>query len=129
MSFNFMAAVIIYSDFGAQKIMSATVSTVSPSICHEITGPDAMTSINSFPPAFWIRNSASELKSKVCAMALSLYVSSFYCSQKIPDLPSVSFTVIPDFLPLYPEGVLSQLITFVLMDSVILPSQCSQSFG
>ena len=25
-----------------QKIMSATVSTVSPSICHEVMGPDAM---------------------------------------------------------------------------------------
>ena len=26
----------------AQKIKSATVSTVSPSICHEVMGPDAM---------------------------------------------------------------------------------------
>ena len=39
MSFNFMAAVTICSDFGAQKIKSATVS---PSICHEVMGPDAM---------------------------------------------------------------------------------------
>ena len=39
---NFMAAVTIYSDFGAQKIKSDTVSTVSPSICHEVMGPDAM---------------------------------------------------------------------------------------
>ena len=39
---NFMAAITIYSDFGAPKIMSATVSTVSPSICHEVMGPDAM---------------------------------------------------------------------------------------
>ena len=31
------------SDFGApQKIKSATVSTVSPSICYEVMGPDAM---------------------------------------------------------------------------------------
>ena len=37
-----MAAVTICSDFGAQKIKSATVSTVSPSICHEVMGPDAM---------------------------------------------------------------------------------------
>ena len=42
MSFNFMAAVIICSDFGAQKIKSATISTVSPSISHEVMGPDAM---------------------------------------------------------------------------------------
>ena len=39
---NFMAVVTICSDFGAQKIKSATVSTVSPSISHEVMGPDAM---------------------------------------------------------------------------------------
>ena len=36
-----MAAVTICSNFGAQK-KSVTVSTVSPSICHEVMGPDAM---------------------------------------------------------------------------------------
>ena len=41
-SFNFTAAVTICSDFGAPKIKSATVSTVSPSICREVMGPDAM---------------------------------------------------------------------------------------
>ena len=41
MSFNFMAAVTFCSDFGARKIKSVTVSTVSPSICHEMMGPDA----------------------------------------------------------------------------------------
>ena len=41
MSFNFMAAVTIFSDFGAQKIKSDTVSTVSPSIPHEVMGLDA----------------------------------------------------------------------------------------
>ena len=38
---NFMAAVTICSDFGAQKIKSDTVSTVSPSISHEVMRPDA----------------------------------------------------------------------------------------
>ena len=37
-----MAAVTIHSDFGAQKIKSVTVSIVSPSICHEVMGLDAM---------------------------------------------------------------------------------------
>ena len=37
-----MAAVTICSDFGAQKIKSDTVYTVSPSICHEVMGPNAM---------------------------------------------------------------------------------------
>ena len=36
-----MAAVTICSDFGAQKIKSGTVSTVSPSISREVMGPDA----------------------------------------------------------------------------------------
>ena len=37
-SFNFMAVVIICSDSGTQKIKSVTVS---PSIYHEVMGPDA----------------------------------------------------------------------------------------
>ena len=39
MSFNFMAAVTICSDFGAQKIKSVTIS---PAICHEVMGPGAL---------------------------------------------------------------------------------------
>ena len=42
MSFNFMAAFTICSDFGAQKVKFLTVSIVSPSICHEVMGLDAM---------------------------------------------------------------------------------------
>ena len=42
MLFNFMAAITICSDFGAPKIKSDIVSTVSPSISHEGMGPDAM---------------------------------------------------------------------------------------
>ena len=37
-----MAEVTICSDFGAPKIKSVTVSIVSPSICHEVMGLDAM---------------------------------------------------------------------------------------
>ena len=37
-----MAVVTICSDFGAPKIKSDTVSTVSPSISHEVMEPDAM---------------------------------------------------------------------------------------
>ena len=36
MSCSFMAAAIINSDFGVQNLKSVTVSTVSPSICHEV---------------------------------------------------------------------------------------------
>ena len=37
-----MVLITIYSDLGAPKIKSLTVSIVSPSICHEVMGPDAM---------------------------------------------------------------------------------------
>ena len=37
-----MAAVTIYSDFGAQENKVSHCSTVSPSICHEVMGLDAM---------------------------------------------------------------------------------------
>ena len=41
-SFNFMAAVTIAVTLEPKKIKSVTVSIVSPSICHEVMGPDAM---------------------------------------------------------------------------------------
>ena len=42
MSFNFMAAVTDCSDFGAQENKICHFSIVSPSIHHEVMGPDAM---------------------------------------------------------------------------------------
>ena len=41
MSFNFMAAVIICSASGAQE-NNISVSIVSPSICHEVMGLNAI---------------------------------------------------------------------------------------
>ena len=37
-----MAAVTVHGDFEPKKIKSATVSTFSPSICHEVMGQDAV---------------------------------------------------------------------------------------
>ena len=42
MSFNFLAAVTVCSDFGVQENKSVTVSIFSPPICHEVMGLDAM---------------------------------------------------------------------------------------
>ena len=42
-SFNFMAAVTIMVILEPPKIESVPASTLSPSICHEVMGPDAMT--------------------------------------------------------------------------------------
>ena len=52
---NFMAAITICSDFGVQKIKSATVSIVSPFISYEVMGPEAMILVFwmlSFKPTF-----------------------------------------------------------------------------
>ena len=48
-----MAAVTIFSDFGAPQNKSDTVSTVSPSISHEVMGPDAMILV------FWMLSQAN----------------------------------------------------------------------
>ena len=42
MSFSFMAAAPSSVILEPPKIKSLTVSIVSPSICHEVMGPDAM---------------------------------------------------------------------------------------
>ena len=50
-----MAAVTIGSDFGPKKIKCVTISTFSPSICHEVMGLDAAIFVFwmlSFKPAF-----------------------------------------------------------------------------
>ena len=55
MSFNFMATVTICSDLEPKNIKSLTVSVISPSICHEVMGPDAMILVFrmlSFKPTF-----------------------------------------------------------------------------
>ena len=44
--FNFMAAVTIYSDFGAKENKVSHCSIISLSICHKVMGLDAMISIS-----------------------------------------------------------------------------------
>ena len=53
--FKFVSAVTDHSNFEAQENISLTVSTFSPSICHEVMGPYAMILVFwvlSFKPAF-----------------------------------------------------------------------------
>ena len=81
-SFNFMASVTICSDFGTPKIKSVTVSTVSPSICHEVMGWDAMILVFwmlSFKPTFSL-SSCTFIKRLLCSSLLSAIrvVSSAY---------------------------------------------------
>ena len=63
-----MAAVTICSDFGAPQIIkSATVSIVSPSVCHEVIGTDAMILVFwmlSFKPVFSLSSFTFSQKGK-----------------------------------------------------------------
>ena len=77
MSFNFMAAVTIYSDFGAPKIKSVTVTTVSPSICHEVMGPDAMILIIGVHVSFSIMVSSGYLPCSGIAASYGSLIPSF----------------------------------------------------
>ena len=52
-----MVAVTICSDCGAQKIKSATVSAVSPTICHEVTGLDGLKKGKDFTLLSWFTGS------------------------------------------------------------------------
>ena len=77
-----MVTVTICSDFGAPKIKSVTVSTVSPSICYEVKGPDAMILalwMLSFEPTFSL-SSSTFIKNLLGYFSLSaiMVVSSAY---------------------------------------------------
>ena len=75
-----MAADTICSDFGAPKLKLLTVSIVSPSICHEVMGPDAMIflfSLLSFKLAFSLSSFIKKLFSSFSLSAIRV-VSSAY---------------------------------------------------
>ena len=77
-----------------KKINSVTVSIVSPSICHEVMGPDAMILVFwmlSFKPAFW-RSSFTFSKRLFSSSLLSAIrvVSSAYLRLLIPACASSS---------------------------------------
>ena len=52
-----MAAITICRDSGVQKLKSATVSTVSPFICHEVMGPDGLKTGKDFTLSSWFTGS------------------------------------------------------------------------
>ena len=87
-SFNFMAAVTICSDLWAPKITSDTVSTVSPSIYHEVMGPDAMTFIFwmlSFKPTFSF-SSFTFIRRLFSSSSLSAIRVIIICISKVIDI-------------------------------------------
>ena len=102
-----MTAVIICSDFGASKMKSVTVSTVSPSICHEVIGPDAMIFIFwmlSFKPTFSLSSYTFIKKLFSSSLSAIRVVSSAYLRLLI-FLPAILILVCasssPAFLMMY----------------------------
>ena len=71
-----MAAVTICSDFGALQNKIFTVSIVSPSICHEVIGPDDMILVFwmlNFKPTFSL-SSFTFIKNEMPIRLLDLYL-------------------------------------------------------
>ena len=86
-----MAAVTICSDFGAQENKVCHCPFVSPSVCYEVMGPDAMIFIFwmlSFKPAFslssftFIKRLFSSSSLSAIRVVPSAYVSYWYFSQQ-----------------------------------------------
>ena len=83
-----MAAITIYSDFGAQKIKSATVSTVSSSVCHEVMGPDAMILV------FWMLNFKPTF-----SLSSFTFIKRLFSSSSLSSVREVSFNPTTDAGP------------------------------
>ena len=70
------------------KIKSATVSTVYPSICHEVMGPDTMILVFcmlSFKPAFSL-SSFTFIKRLFSSSSLSAHRGGVFCISEVIDI-------------------------------------------
>ena len=103
-----MAVVTICSDLGAQKLKSATVSTVSPSISYEVMGPDAMILVFwmlSFKPTFSL-SSFTFIKNLSSSSSSTIRVVSSAYLRLLMFLPTISIVLVwdsssPGFLMMY----------------------------
>ena len=96
-SFNCMAVVTICSDFGAQK--NVIVSIVSPSICHEVRGLDAMILVSwmlSFKPTFSLSSFTFKRLFSSSSLSATSVVSSTYLSLLI-FFPAILIPVCASF--------------------------------
>ena len=111
-----MAAVTIYSDFGAPQIKFLSVSIVSPSICHELMGQDAMILVFwmfSFRPTF--------------SLSSFTFIKRFFSSSSLSAIRVVSFAYLRllMFLPaiLIPACASSSLAFHVIYSAYKLNKQ------
>ena len=100
-SFNFMVAVTIFSDFGAQESKICHCFHCSPSICNELMGLDAMILVLlmlSFKSAFSLSSftfikrlfSSSSLSAMMMVSSAYLRLLVFFPAVLIPACPSSS---------------------------------------
>ena len=73
-----MAAVTVCSDLEPKKIKSVSVSIVSPSICHEVMGPDAMVLGPLGPDVYKVLFEPSEHLWQVWGLILNAVSSSYH---------------------------------------------------
>ena len=120
-----MAAITICRDFG-RKIKSATVSTVSPCICHEMIRPDAMILVFwvlSFKPTFslsyftFIKRLFSSSSPSAIRVVSSAYLRLliFLLAILIPVCASSS----PAFLMMYSAYKLISSVTIYSLDVLL----------
>ena len=118
-----MAAVTIYSDFGPPKIKS---TTVSPSVSHEVMGPDAMIFVFwmlSFKPTFLLYSftsikrffSSSSLYAIMVVSSACLRLLIFLLAILIPACASSS----PAFLMMYSAYKLNSRVTIYSLDVLL----------
>ena len=94
-----MAAVTIRSDFGIPKIKSATVSTVSPSISHEVMGLDSMILV------FWMLNFKPTFSLSSFTFKRLFSSSSLSAVRVVPSAYLRCYILLPCLFNLYEEWV------------------------
>ena len=106
--FNFMAAVTIFSDFGAQKNKVCYYFHCFPSICHEVMGPDAMILV------FWMLSCKPIFSLSSFTFTKRLFSSSSLCAIRVVSSAYLRLLII--LLILLP-GCASYSPAFLIMHS------------
>ena len=97
-----MAVITNYSDFwSTKKIKSATVSTISPSICHEVMGPDAMILV------FWMLSYKPTF-----SLSSFTFIKRFFSSSWLSAIRKVSF---------------AYLRLLIILPAILIPACASSS--
>ena len=106
--------------FESPKIKSLTVSTVSPSICHEVMGPDAIILV------FWMLSFKPTFSLCSFTFIKRLFSSSLLAAIKVVSSAYLKFLI---FLPtILIPGCASSSLAFLMMYSACWEVQCKIAF-